>query len=567
MRLINCKTLKLEFKELQDAPPYAILSHTWGDGEVTFADFHQTSREKLVGWEKISLTCQQALQDGLEYAWVDTCCIDKSSSAELSESINSMFKWYANSHKCYAFLADYSCSKSTDEDFAKCNWFSRGWTLQELIAPSVVMFFDKQWQYIGTKKDLSRQISQNTNISGDILTLTGFDAISTRLYACSVAQRMSWAATRKTKREEDIAYCLLGIFGISMPMLYGEGDRAFTRLQEEIIKETNDMTLFAWQTSDHDVAKSLNEMNPAAKNYRGILAKSPREFSMAHQLFPSEDLTVVPEYRMTNKGLKLSSEVVLKAVNHDTYFMSLHCFTPRLALRPCGICLKDYGTGVFARVYPERLLLEPKSTQTTPGKIYISKSLLPADLQALEQLSRQVFRLSYKFSSSKYVCTVEAIEPRSQWFPAKGIFILSPRQSSFTGYHRILWQRKDSNNIKNRKSVTSGRFLALFGLNKGSEPWFCLASAEEDPELYKAAETMDLKLAGELGKQSKRIRTPLRFQYPPNAGIALKTEEMVGQGQNNTLSVLDVQVWLGVDNFFPHNWQNYGYDEKPVHYP
>ncbi|KAK7214166.1 hypothetical protein V2G26_021344 [Clonostachys chloroleuca] len=108
MRLINCRTLKLEFKELQDAPPYAILSHTWGDGEVTFADFHQTSREKLVGWEKISLTCQQALQDGLEYAWVDTCCIDKSSSAELSESINSMFKWYANSHKCYAFLADYS---------------------------------------------------------------------------------------------------------------------------------------------------------------------------------------------------------------------------------------------------------------------------------------------------------------------------------------------------------------------------------------------------------------------------------------------------------------------------
>jgi hypothetical protein len=243
MRLINCKTLKLEFKELQDAPPYAILSHTYGG--VTFADFNQTGREKLVGWEKITLTCQQALQDSLEYAWVDTCCIDKSSSAELSQSINSMFKWYAHSHKCYAFLTDYSCSESTDEDFAKCNWFSRGWTLQELIAPSTVMFFDKQWQYIGTKKDLNRQISQNININGDILTMTGFDAIRTRLYACSVAQRMSWAATRKTKREEDIAYCLLGIFGISMPMLYDEGGRAFMRLQEEIIKETNDMTLFA----------------------------------------------------------------------------------------------------------------------------------------------------------------------------------------------------------------------------------------------------------------------------------------------------------------------------------
>ncbi|CAH0024498.1 unnamed protein product [Clonostachys rhizophaga] len=564
MRLINCKTLKLEFKELQDAPPYAILSHTWGDGEVTFADFHQTGREKLDGWEKIALTCQQALQDGLEYVWVDTCCIDKSSSAELSESINSMFKWYAHSHKCYAFLTDYSCSESTDEDFAKCNWFSRGWTLQELIAPSTVMFFDKHWQYIGTKKDLSIQISQNTNINGDILTTIGFDAISTRLYACSVAQRMSWAATRKTKREEDIAYCLLGIFGISMPMLYGEGDRAFMRLQEEIIKETNDMTLFAWQTSDHDPVRSFDEMHLGAKTYRGILAKSPREFSVAHQLRPFADLSLAPEYRMTNKGLKLSSEVVLKALNHDTYFMPLNCYTLNLAFRHCGICLKNYGAGVFARVYPDRLLLEPQSAQTTPGKIYISKTLLPAELQALKQLSRQAFRLSYKFSTSKYVCTVEAIEPRNQWVPAKGFFMLSPGQSSFTGYHRILWQRKDSNNVKNRKSITSGRFMALCGWNKGSEPWFCLASAEEDPELYKAAETMALGLAGELGKLSKRIRTPLRFQFPPNAGITLKTEEEVGQG--TTLSVFDVQVWLGVDNFFPHNWQNYGYDEALVHY-
>jgi hypothetical protein len=172
---------------------------------------------------------------------------------------------------------------------------------------------------------------------------------------------------------------------------------------------------------------------------------------MAHQLLPSADLSLVPEYRMTNKGLKLSSEVVLRAVNHDTYFMSLNRFTPRLAFRHCGICLKNYGTGVFARVYPDRLLLEPESTQTTPGKIYISKSLLPAD------------RLSYKFSTSKYVCTVEAIEPRNQWVPAKGFFMLSPRQSSFTGYHRIWWQRKDRNSVKNRKSATSGRFMALCG--------------------------------------------------------------------------------------------------------
>ncbi|CAH0043717.1 unnamed protein product [Clonostachys solani] len=564
MRLINCKTLKLEFKELQDAPPYAILSHTWGDGEVTFADFHQTSRRKLDGWRRIALACQQALQDGLEYAWVDTCCIDKSSSAELSESINSMFKWYGHSHKCYAFLTDYSCSESIDEDFTKSNWFSSGWTLQELIAPSTVMFFDKEWQYTGTKEDLGRQISQNTNIDKELLATTGFDAIRNRLYACTVAQRMSWAATRKTKREEDIAYCLLGIFGLSMPMLYGEGDRAFMRLQEEIIKETNDMTLFAWQTSDHGVYDRFNEMHPGAKTYRGILARSPREFSMAHQLLSSSHLSLVPEYRMMNKGLKLSSEVVLKAINHDTYFMSPNCYTRSLASRHCGICLKNYGAGLFARVCPDKLLLEPEGTLASPGEIYVSKNLLPAELQALEQLSQQVFRLSYKFDTSKYVCTVEAIEPRNQWVSAKGIFRPPPRQSSFTGYHRILWQRKDSNNVENRKSVTSGRFMALCGWNKGSGLWFCLASAEEDPELYKAAESMDLELAGKLGNLSKRIRTPLRFQSPSNAGITLKIEEEYGKGI--TQSVFDVQVWLGVDDFSPHNWQNYGYDEIPVHY-
>ncbi|EEU42739.1 uncharacterized protein NECHADRAFT_28110, partial [Fusarium vanettenii 77-13-4] len=239
MRLINIETLKLE-TFLGEVPPYAILSHTWGEGEVTLQDLDSDDLEEKPGWKKIVGFCQtvtEHLSDPPRYAWVDTCCIDKTSSAELSESINAMFRWYKESDCCFAYLQDVESENL--ERLEQSRWFTRGWTLQELLAPVTVDFFDQDWDFIGTKVGLGERISQRTNI--DIETLRTGD-----LSEASVSQRMSWASNRQTTRLEDIAYCLLGIFDISMTMLYGEGEKAFIRLQEEILKEYDDHTIFAW---------------------------------------------------------------------------------------------------------------------------------------------------------------------------------------------------------------------------------------------------------------------------------------------------------------------------------
>ncbi|GKT50423.1 vegetative incompatibility protein HET-E-1 [Colletotrichum spaethianum] len=239
------------------------------------------------GWVKIRQTCRIALERGHNYAWVDTCCIDKTSSAELSEAINSMFKWYANASACYAFLSDVG----TNQPFAESLWFTRGWTLQELVAPREILFFDRDWDPIGTVVQLCDVIHARTGISEKVL-LHGSapgPSIGILLSSIPVAVRMSWAATRVTTREEDRAYSLLGIFGVNMPMLYGEGSNAFMRLQEEIIKETNDLSLFAWMCSSEQLGAQDQP------GYRGILASSPHEFKNSGKLELSRDTKYNPE--------------------------------------------------------------------------------------------------------------------------------------------------------------------------------------------------------------------------------------------------------------------------------
>lgn len=210
-------------------PEYGILSHTWGASseEVTFADLVNKAGIDKTGYAKIKFCGQRAAADGLQYFWVDTCCIDKSSSAELTEAINSMFRWYQNSAKCYVYLSDVEDGPFLTPSFAQSRWFSRGWTLQELIAPSSVEFFSKQGNRLGDRTSLETEITKITGIN--VLALRG-DPLSN----FSISERMSWAAKRATTREEDSAYCLLGIFDVYMPLIYGEGRRAFTRLNREI---------------------------------------------------------------------------------------------------------------------------------------------------------------------------------------------------------------------------------------------------------------------------------------------------------------------------------------------
>lgn len=203
------------------------------------------------GYAKIEASCMQALRAGLPYIWIDTCCIDKSSSADLSEAINSMFHWYRISSICLVYLDDIEAPSLHEEGqrpltevkalLGRARWFTRGWTLQELIASQSIRFFDKDWTFLGTKGSLMTSLVDITGI--DQVYLGGAD-----LNNASIAMRMSWAARRVTTKIEDVAHSLFGIFNVNMPLLYGEGSKAFQRLQEEILKESDDQSLFAWQT-------------------------------------------------------------------------------------------------------------------------------------------------------------------------------------------------------------------------------------------------------------------------------------------------------------------------------
>ncbi|KAF2686634.1 hypothetical protein K458DRAFT_362825 [Lentithecium fluviatile CBS 122367] len=223
-------------------PPYAILSHTWGPDteEVTFEDLTKGAGRDKPGYEKIRFCGEQAGQDGLQHFWIDTCCINKANKAELSYSINSMFRWYRNATRCYVYLSDVSTAKREASDglpefawepaFRVSRWFTRGWTLQELLAPRSVEFFSRERKRLGDKRSLRRQIHEITVIPE--LVLQG-----TPLSQFSVNDRLSWIEYRQTKLEEDRAYSLLGIFDVHIPPIYGEGTAsAFKRLREEIGK-------------------------------------------------------------------------------------------------------------------------------------------------------------------------------------------------------------------------------------------------------------------------------------------------------------------------------------------
>ncbi|KAJ4860600.1 ankyrin repeats (3 copies) domain-containing protein [Trichoderma breve] len=251
MRLINVNTFKLEEFLDYRAPPYAILSHTWGDDyeELSFRDVEDGNINKPgIGSVKFRGCCRQAAEDGLGYAWIDTCCIDKTNLVELSEAINSMFRWYQCASICYAFLSDVPSDdnfRQKGSKFQRSRWFQRGWTLQELLAPKTMRFYE--WRLLGNKGSMSTTIASITGIPRHYLL--GIAA----LHTASVAQRMSWAAHRDTKRKEDLAYCLLGIFNITMPMIYGEGgEQAFFRLQEQIMKVTRDDSILAWGLGTND---------------------------------------------------------------------------------------------------------------------------------------------------------------------------------------------------------------------------------------------------------------------------------------------------------------------------
>ncbi|KAK3302885.1 heterokaryon incompatibility protein-domain-containing protein [Chaetomium strumarium] len=304
MWLLNCSTHLLELNDVDglDSRQYWILSHTWGPEEVSFQDMQNLQlAAKKRGFQKIKSMCDLASRNGQKYVWIDTCCIDKTSSAELSESINSMFHWYQSADRCIAYLEDLEPDpghetgdgEQIDDEIAEafhgCRWFTRGWTLQELLAPGVVDFYDRAWNFRGTRNKLSGPISRVTGIDMAVL-------IEPRsLHALSIAKRMSWAANRKTTRLEDKAYCLLGIFNVHMPLIYGEREQAFIRLQQTIAQKYNDMSLFAWVFS-------------TSSNSSGILARDPLHFAGCSSVEPVRDpLLPSPSWIISNAGIEMTT--------------------------------------------------------------------------------------------------------------------------------------------------------------------------------------------------------------------------------------------------------------------
>ena len=237
----------LSFKDFKDRiPPYAVLSHTWGSEEVSFEDVVSKSGREKAGFKKILFCKEQAARDGLQYFWVDTCCIDKRSLVEVSKAINTMFRWYRDAAKCYVHLSDVSTLQDSVTDtlskaawgsqFRRSRWFTRGWTLQELLAPTYVEFFSVQGLRLGDKKSLEQQIHEITGIPVAALHNHPLDEFS-------ILERVTWASKRQTTEEEDEAYCLLGIFGVTMPLVYGEGRvKALKRLETEYNTENSSLS-------------------------------------------------------------------------------------------------------------------------------------------------------------------------------------------------------------------------------------------------------------------------------------------------------------------------------------
>ncbi|KAI0707029.1 hypothetical protein C8Q76DRAFT_860252 [Earliella scabrosa] len=383
MRLIDTQTGSFLLVNDPREVRYAILSHVWdSEGEQSYQDLiriqtrvRDTTRAPGSGRgfrkrkrvaptathpnlapsavlsessPKIRDACAFAFADGYHYIWIDSCCIDKTSSAELSEAINSMYLWYSLSAVCYAFLHDVDGTKDphpAGSDFRASKWFERGWTLQELIAPRNVIFVSSQWTEIGAKATFSQLIQEITAIDEEVLVH------ARPLSTVSVARRMSWAANRSTTRKEDEAYCLMGIFGVHIPIVYGEGCQAFFRLQEEIIKHVSDQSIFVW-----DRTFSFRRLNrPQLKIDNGttirfdtLLSASPRPFAS------SKDIRAIsapalgrrigvtpppPAYIVTSSGVRASFPLislgprvllaVLGCVGKDGYLIALVLKRPR----------------------------------------------------------------------------------------------------------------------------------------------------------------------------------------------------------------------------------------------
>ncbi|KAL7926381.1 hypothetical protein ACQKWADRAFT_280138 [Trichoderma austrokoningii] len=443
MRLINTKTFELE--EIADAnpPPYAILSHTWGRDvqELSFSDVQNgintiTSDQKKPGLTKFRRCCEQAQADSLGYAWIDTCCIDKTNMVELGEAINSMFRWYSLATVCYAYLSDVP----DDDDppvpasrFRTSRWFTRGWTLQELLAPKYLRFYNAEWRLIGTKGNRCTVLQEITRVPRQFLLGVA------ELYAASVAQRMSWAAQRETKRAEDLAYCLLGIFGITMPMIYGEGGReAFFRLQEQIMKTTRDDSILAWGLDHGSSASNAPKFMDGDKFiYGDILAATPSDFADSGHIIAREQATN-PLHSLDIFGGSLRIYLPLLTIDTGETFGLLSCGPKSDSQQVAAIPLAKIMSAAaneYVRPREASVFLHPKPEDgVLPELIHIKK-----DGQKNKSVKNQQYLHYDEDTFAKLGLVIVEVVPRAWWDDQ--LALMSP-----IGTGQMLIRARQSNN-------------------------------------------------------------------------------------------------------------------------
>ncbi|KAH7348423.1 heterokaryon incompatibility protein-domain-containing protein [Rhexocercosporidium sp. MPI-PUGE-AT-0058] len=375
-------------------PDYAILSHTWeaDTEEVTYRDMTDGTGKNKIGYKKIRFCGAQARRDGWEYFWVDTCCIDKTNSVELQEAINSMFRWYQEAKVCYVYLSDVHLEVNDNLGklvIQESKWFKRGWTLQELLAPHEVKFYDSNWRLIGDKESFCPIISSITGIGVNCI----LDSLEVRREMYFT--RISWVEDRETSKAEDIAYCLMGILDVYMPLQYGEGEsKAFERLQHALVKRTSSSSLLAWGLSfDQCISTGpdLWSIFPRSIKRQNILAQSPKRFS--HQLVLESVATLRDRNKAwvhTNRGLKVELMLVEKAdwciiadekgtpQRHDLAIAILPFTRPGNSFECPGVLLsgnsldRTYNRISCPKGHPSVMVPARLVSQAKPSKVYLT---------------------------------------------------------------------------------------------------------------------------------------------------------------------------------------------------
>ncbi|KAI5364368.1 hypothetical protein J4E82_011519 [Alternaria postmessia] len=383
-------------------------------------------------------------------------------------------------------------------------WFSRGWTMQEIIAARAANFYDRAWCQFGTRESLRDILAYITNIDVEVFTPPeGPDAMSTRdlLDAIPVGRRMSWAASRQTTRPEDMAYCLIGLFQVNMLMLYGEGgEQAFIRLQEEIIRDRNDLSLFAWRAKD-------------SSTHRGILARSPDELVGLSNLQLEQDIKFNPDFAMSNKGLRINTFLKLAGDRFPgEVIMPLHCYTekPMGEIVPqTGVFLKHEGASVYVRTRPQSFALLTDSTPVSSSNtIFISKRVRRAANTAVHakhpnengsNLGAIYFGTTGVQSGHHVVPKLIEVEPKDLWDAQNNCFLTRDLRNltAFLRFHVV--------GLVNYP----GEFVVVCGFPEKKPPWVLLADATE--ELFEAAASHDFRRLANLGAARRNLRP--RQQY------------------------------------------------------